>query len=37
MTTNPTTGEKLYYDAEGNPVTEEVYQTYTDPMQSGVT
>jgi len=37
MTTNPLTGEKLYYDAEGNPVTEEVYQTYTDPMESGVT
>ena len=37
MTTNPTTGEKLYYDADGNPVTEEEYLTFTDPMETGVT
>ena len=37
MTTNPVTGEKLYYDAEGNPVTEEQYQLFTEPMETGVT
>jgi hypothetical protein len=37
MTTNPTTGEQLYYDADGNPVTEEEYLTFTDPMETGVT
>ena len=37
MTTNPVTGEKLYYDAEGNPVTEEQYQLFTQPMETGVT
>ena len=37
MTTNPTTGEKLYYDADGNPVTEEQYLTFTEPMGTGVT
>ena len=37
MTTNPVTGEKLYYDAEGNPITEEQYQLFTEPMETGVT
>jgi hypothetical protein len=37
MTTDPITGEQLYYDADGNPVTEEQYQTFTEPMGTGVT
>jgi len=37
MTTDPITGEQLYYDAEGNPVTEEQYQLFTEPMETGVT
>tara|TARA_R110002153_G_scaffold65206_1_gene174594 strand:- start:428 stop:2110 length:1683 start_codon:yes stop_codon:yes gene_type:complete len=35
-TINPLTGEKLYYDPEGNPMSEDQYLNLTTPLQTGV-